>query len=74
MKRGREPAAIRELHQIREEMLAEEKRAGSGKYWAEANRQAREFARQRGLKYVEAKPGVEAVREKQSKRYKTRGC
>ncbi len=72
MKQGREPAAVRELHRIREEMLAEEKRAGSGKYWAEANRQAMEFARRHGLKYVEAKPGIATAREKQSKRYKVR--
>lgn len=72
MKREREPAAIRELHRIREEMLAEEKRAGSSKYWAEANRQAKEFARRHGLKYVATKSGVESVREKPSKRYKAR--
>jgi hypothetical protein len=72
MKQEEEPVAIGELHRIRQEMLAEEKRVGSVKYWAEANRQAREFARRHGLKYVEAKPGVETVREKPSKRYKAR--
>jgi hypothetical protein len=71
MKQEREPAAVRELHRIREEMLVEEKRAGNGEYWTEANRQAKEFAQRHGLKYVEAKPVVETVREKRSKRYKT---
>jgi hypothetical protein len=52
MKQEKEPAAIRELRLIRQEMLAEEKRVGSNNYWAEANRQGREFARQNGLKYV----------------------
>jgi len=72
MKRQKEPAAVRELHRIREQMLAEEKRVGSDKYWADANREARVFARRHGLKYVAAKPGVAAVREKPLKRYKTR--
>jgi hypothetical protein len=61
MKQEEEPVAIGELQRIRQEILAEE-----------ANRQAREFARRHGLKYVEAKPGVETVREKPSKRYKAR--
>ncbi|MBI4026045.1 MAG: hypothetical protein HY360_13750 [Verrucomicrobia bacterium] len=72
MKQEKEPAAIRELHRIREKLLADEERVGSGAYWAEANREAREFARRHGLKYVEAKPGVATIREKPSKRYKLR--
>ena len=70
MKREKEPAAIRELHRIREEMLAEEKRVGSDKFWAEANRQGKEFARRYGLKYVES-PAATVVRERPGK-YKTK--
>lgn len=69
MKQEKEPAAIRELHRIREEMLAEEKRVGSDKYWADANRQAREFARRHSLKYVEAAPRATVAREKPAKKY-----
>jgi threonyl-tRNA synthetase len=54
MKQEKEPAAIRELHRIRQEIRAEEKRVGSDKYWAEANRQGKDFARRHGLKYVES--------------------
>jgi hypothetical protein len=54
MKQEKEPAAIRELRRIRQEMLAEEKRVGSDQYWAEANRQGKAFARSHGLKYVES--------------------
>ena len=54
MKQEKEPAAVRELHRIRQALRAEEKRVGSDKYWAEANRQGREFARRHGLKYVES--------------------
>jgi len=49
-----EPRAIQEIHRLREEMLAEEKRVGSDKFWAQANRQGKEFARRHGLKYVES--------------------
>ena len=49
-----ESNAIRELHRIRQGMRAEEKRVGSEQYWAEANRQGKEFARRHGLKYVES--------------------
>ena len=72
MKQENEPTAIRELHRIREAMLAEEKRVGSDHYWTEANRQAKEIAHRHGLQYVETKPTVETVREKPAKRYKTR--
>ena len=70
MKREKEPAAIRELHRIREELLAAEKRMGSDKFWAEANRQGKEFARRHGLKYVEI-PAATAVRERPA-RYKSK--
>ena len=59
MKREKEPAAVRELHQIRMEMLSEEKSAG-GAYWAEANREGKAFARRHGLRYVE-KPSTAYV-------------
>ena len=67
MKRDKEPAAIRELHRIREEMLAEEKRAGSEEFWAEANRQGREFARRHGLKYRAPGASTLMIREKRAK-------
>ena len=67
MKREREPAAIRELHRIREKMRAEEKRVGSDKYWAEANQRGKEFARRHGLKYVESPRRPATVRERPSK-------
>jgi hypothetical protein len=54
------------------ETFADEKRTGSSKYCVEANRQAREFARRHGLKYVSSKASVETVREKPLKRYKPR--
>lgn len=71
MKKEKEPAAIRELHRIRQEMLAEEKRVGSEKFWAEANRQAKEFARRHGLKYVETPSRATVARERRGK-YKSR--
>jgi len=72
MNKQREPEALRELHRIREQIHKEAVAVGIERYWAEANRQGREFARRHGLKYVQAKPGVEAIREKRSKQYKTR--
>jgi hypothetical protein len=71
MKKSKEPEAIRELHRIREQILAEEKRVGRAKYWAEANEQARQFARQHGLKHVEAGRTTANVREKRAN-YKAR--
>ncbi len=71
MKRHQEPAAVRELHQIREQMLAEEKRVGSDKFWAEANRKGEEFARRHGLKYVAAPTLAPVVHERPAK-YKSR--
>ena len=69
MKRNKEPEAIRELRQIRDEMLAEEERVGSEKFWAEVQRQGQAFARKHGLRYMETKPSVQTVREKPSRRY-----
>ena len=71
MKCHPEPAAIRELHQIREQMLAEEKRVGSDKFWADANRRGEEFARRHCLKYIAAPARVSSVRERPAK-YKPR--
>ena len=48
-----EPKAIQEVHRIRQELQAEEKRVGSEKFRAEVNRHGREFARRHRLKYVE---------------------
>lgn len=67
MKRNKEPEAIRELRRIRDEMLAEEKRVGSDKFWAEVNRQGKEFARRHGLKYVEIHSPAATVREKRAR-------
>ena len=64
MKQEKEPAAIRELRRIRQEMLADEKRVGSDKYWAEANRQGKEFARRHGLKYVESPSSAYVLHDK----------
>jgi hypothetical protein len=64
MKQKKEPAAIRELRRIRQEMLAEEKRVGSDRYWAEANRQGKAFARRHGLKYVESPSSAYVLHEK----------
>jgi hypothetical protein len=71
MKRKREPAAIRELRRIRQKMLAEEKRVGSDKYWAEANRQGKQFARQHGLRHAESPSSPFVLHEKPPK-YKIR--
>jgi hypothetical protein len=64
MKQEKEPLAIRELRRIRQEMVAEEKRVGSDKYWAEANQQGREFARKHGLKYVESPSSAYGLHDK----------
>ena len=71
MKHHQEPAAVRELHQIREQMLAEEKRVGSEKFWTEANRKGEAFAHRHGLKYVGTHTRAPVVRERPAK-YKSR--
>jgi len=68
MKQAKEPAAIRELHRIRQEIRAEEKRVGSDKYWAEANRQGKEFARRHRLKYVESTSSSYFLHEKPARK------
>lgn len=64
MKQEKEPAAVRELHRIRQALRAEEKRVGGDKYWEEANRQGREFARRHGLKYVESPSSAYVLHDK----------
>jgi hypothetical protein len=71
MKQTKEPAAIRELHRIREQMLAEEKRVGSATYWAEAHEEALEFMRRPGCKLRPLKTETAGVREHPGK-YKTK--
>jgi hypothetical protein len=61
MKHEKESKVFTELRRIRSELLAEEKRVGSDKFWADVNRQGREFARRHGLKYVES-PSSDYVR------------
>ncbi|HEY1663830.1 MAG TPA: hypothetical protein VGI03_15540 [Verrucomicrobiae bacterium] len=68
MKYKAEPAAIRELRRIRKEMLAEEKRVGSDTYWAQANLQAREFARRHGLRYVASPSSAYVLHDKPGKK------
>jgi len=70
MKQEKEPGAIRELRRIRQEMLAEEKRVGSDRYWAEANRQGKAFARRHGLKYVESPSSASILHDKPAKKHK----
>ncbi len=70
MKHEKEPAAIHELHRIRQEIRAEEKRAGSDKYWAEANREGKEFARRHGLKYVESPSSALLLHDKPARKHK----
>ena len=65
-----EPKAIQEVHRIRQELQAEEKRVGSDKYWAEANRQGREFARRHGLKYVESPLSAYVLHDKPASKHK----
>jgi hypothetical protein len=71
MKQEKESKVFAELRRIRNEMLAEEKRVGSDKYWAEVNRRGKEFARRHGLKYVESPSSACVLREKPVK-YKSR--
>ena len=71
MKREKEPAAVRELHRIREQMQAEEKRVGSERYWADAHREALEFMRRPGCKLRPFKPETAVVHERRAK-YKSR--
>lgn len=68
MKQEKEPAAIRELRRIRQEMLADEKRVGSEKYWTEANRQGKAFARRHGIRYTTSPSGGYVLHDKPDKK------
>jgi hypothetical protein len=68
MKQEKEPAAVLELRRIRQAMRAEKKRVGSDRFWAEANRQSREFARQHGLRYVELPSSTYVLHDKPAKK------
>ncbi len=69
MKQEKVPDAVRELHRIRQEIRAEIERVGSEKYWAEANREGREFARRHGLKYVESPSSAYVLHDKPAKQH-----
>jgi hypothetical protein len=71
MKLTKEPSALRELHRIREQMLAEEKRVGSARYWEETHQEALEFTRRSGCKLRPLKTAPAIVRERPAK-YKAR--
>ena len=66
-----ESIAIRDLRRIRDDMLAEEKRVGSDKFWAGVNRQGKETARRLGLKYVESPSAADVLHDKPAKKAKT---
>jgi hypothetical protein len=70
MKQEKESKVFTELRRIRSEMLAEEKRVGSDKYWAKVNRQGKEFARRHGLKYVESPSSAYVLHDKPAKKHK----
>jgi hypothetical protein len=72
MKQEKEPAAIRELHRIRQEMRAEEKRVGSDKFWAGVNQRGREFARRHGLKYVESPSSAYVLHDEPAKKHESK--
>ena|GEM_PF-1893696 len=65
-----ESSAIRELRRIRAEMMAEEKRVGSDKYWAGFNEQGKKYARRLGLKYADAPSSVDVLRDQPVKKRK----
>jgi hypothetical protein len=70
MKQERESKVFTELRRIRNEMLAEEKRVGSDQFWANVNRQGKEFARRHGLKYVESPSSADVLHDKPAKKQK----
>lgn len=70
MTQGKESKVFTELRRIRSEMLAEEKRVGSDKYWAKVNREGKEFARRHGLKYVESESSAFVLQDKPVKKQK----
>jgi hypothetical protein len=70
MKQEKASKVFTELRRIRSEMLAEEKRVGSDKYWAAINRQGKEFARRHGLKYVESPSSAFVLHDQPAKKHK----
>jgi hypothetical protein len=72
MKQENESKVFTELRRIRSAMLAEEKRVGSDKFWADVNRQGKEVARRHGLKFVESRLHVGFRQAKTSKKQKVR--
>ena len=68
MKQEKESKVFTELRRIRDEMMAEEKRVGSDKFWADVNRRGREHARQHGLKYVESPSSANVLHDKPAKK------
>ena len=68
MKPEKESKAFTELRRIRNERLAEEKRLGCGKYWAEAQQRGREIARKHGLKYVESPSSAYVLHDQPTKK------
>ena len=68
MKQAKESNVFTELRRIRDEMLAEEKRVGSEKFWGDVSRRGREYARKHGLKYVESPASPPALHGKPGKK------
>ena len=73
MKQEKESKVFTELRRIRDERLAEEKRVGSDKYWAEAHQRGREYARKHGLKYVETPASPLVLNDKPAKKRSEHG-
>jgi hypothetical protein len=64
MKKEKESKVFTELRRIRTEMLAEEKRIGTDKYWAGVNERGKEYARKLGLKYAESPSSADVLHDK----------
>ena len=71
MKPEKESKVFTELRRIRDEMIAEEKRVGSDKFWADVNRRGREHARKYGLKYVESPSSAYVLYDEPTKKRKS---
>ena len=67
MKPEKESKVFTELRRIRDEMIAEEKRVGSDKFWADVNRRGREH----GLKYVESPSSAYVLHDEPTKKRKS---
>lgn len=73
MKPEKESKVFTELRRIRDEMLAEKKRVGSDKFWADVHRRGREHARKLGLKYVESPSNASVLRDKPTSKSSGKG-